>query len=213
MQSMSLFNSLRRVLCVGAHCDDIEIGLGGTILEMRRVNPNIEIHWAVFSGNETRHAECRESFKAFIPDAQDRRLILHSYRDGYFPSQVEAIKASFEELKSVEPDLVLTHTRFDRHQDHRVLSDLAWNTFRAHLIWEYLIPKWDGESMEPNLYVPVQNEQVARVCELLQRAYVSQRSKHWFDEETFRSVRRLRGVESNTRYAEAFIARKMVVGA
>ncbi len=213
MKSVSLFSGVRRVLCIGAHCDDIEIGLGGTILEMLRVNPQVEIHWAVFSGNETRHAECRESFNAFVPNAQDHQLVMHSYRDGHFPSRLEAVKESFESLKSIDPDLVFTHTRFDRHQDHRVLSDLAWNTFRAHLIWEYLIPKWDGESIEPNLYVPLSEDQVVRVCEKLQRSYVSQRSKHWFDEETFRSVRRLRGVESNTRYAEAFVIRKMVVGA
>jgi LmbE family N-acetylglucosaminyl deacetylase len=207
------FRSVRRVLCLGAHSDDIEIGAGATVLRLLRESPGVEVRWVCFSGNGQRHAEARASAELFLRDAAARSLVLHGFQDTLFPSQHVEIKRAFEALKPFDPDLVLTHYRDDRHQDHRTISELTWNAFRAHQIWEYEIPKWDGDLIQPNLYVPVEPGDLDAKLAGLMAAFGSQRSKHWFDEETFRGLARLRGLESNARYAEAFVARKFVVGA
>ena len=207
------FNSVRRVLCLGAHSDDVEIGAGATTLRILREAPDVEIKWVCFSGNDKRHEEARESFELFTKYAATKSLSLHTFTDTLFPAQHVEIKRKFEELKSFDPDLVLTHYRDDRHQDHRTISELTWNAFRAHQIWEYEIPKWDGDLIAPNLYVPVEPDLLDAKISGLMTAFGSQRSKHWFDDETFRGLARLRGLESNARYAEAFVARKFVVGA
>lgn len=212
MIGFTSFKNVRRLLCLGAHSDDIEIGAGATVLRILRESPGVEVTWAVFSGNEQRAQEARNSAELFLARAATKSLILHSFKDAWFPSQMTEIKQSFEPLKTLNPDLILTHTREDRHQDHRVINELTWNAFRANQIWEYEIPKWDGDLGQPNLFVPVDPGDVDTKIAALMSAFGTQRSKHWFDEETFRGLMRMRGLESNTRYAEAFHARKYVVG-
>jgi LmbE family N-acetylglucosaminyl deacetylase len=197
-----------RVLCVGAHSDDIEIGCGGTLLQLL-TSRRVTVDWVVFSAAGRREVEARRGARRFLREAVQSRVVLHPYRDGFFPADWERIKESFETLRSeVEPDLVFTHGREDRHQDHRVLSDLAWNTFRNHQILEYEIPKWDGDFGTPNLYVPLSDAHARRKVAGLMAVFASQRSKRWFTEETFRAVLRLRGIECGAQWAEAFTLRK-----
>ena len=213
MIAFSGFSHVRRLLCLGAHSDDIEIGAGATILRTVRENPGVEVTWCVLSGNEIRQREARHGAEHILGPRVTKSVILGDFTDSNFPEQRHKIKQFFEQsLKSVDPDLILTHTRADAHQDHRMVNELTWNTFRAHQIWEYEIPKWDGDLMQPNLYVPVDPEDVATKISVLRDVFASQRSKHWFDEETFRGLMRIRGLESTTRYSEAFFARKFVVG-
>ena len=212
MIGFTALKNVRKLLVLGAHSDDIEIGAGATILRLLREASAVEVTWCCFSGNEQRHDEARLSADLFLKHAATKSLVLTSFQDAWFPSQLTEIKREFEKLKDINPDLILTHTRDDRHQDHRVISDLTWNTFRAHQIWEYEIPKWDGDLIKPNLYVPVEPADVDEKIHALMTAFGSQRSKHWFDDETFRGLLRIRGLESNARYAEGFIARKFVVG-
>lgn len=201
-----------RVLALGAHSDDIEIGCGGTILHWIACGIRLEIHWCVLSGNAARHAEARAAAEAFLEGAAAAEVELQSFRDGHFPYDGAALKAWFETLKSrPAPDVVLTHTRDDRHQDHREVCQLTWNTFRDHLILEYEIPKWDGDLGRPQLHVPLPAACLERKIALLMRHFGTQRSKRWFDEETFRGLARLRGMEccAPERYAEAFYAPKL----
>lgn len=212
MIAFSSFKEVRRLLCLGAHSDDIEIGAGGTIRRIIRENPSVEITWCVLSGSEVRQQEARQGANRLLGPNVSRSVVFGDYRDSFFPEQRREIKEFFErQLKSVDPDLVLTHAHADAHQDHRTVNKLTWNTFRAHQIWEYEIPKWDGDLARPNLYVPLDIEDVTAKIGVLREVFASQRNKHWFDDETFRSLMRIRGLESNTRYAEAFIARKFVV--
>jgi LmbE family N-acetylglucosaminyl deacetylase len=213
MIAFSGFKGVRRLLCVGAHSDDIEIGAGATVNRMISENPGVEVTWCVLSGNETRQQEAKRAVELLLGPSVTRSVLLEDFSDSYFPEQKKLIKEFFEQhLKRTNPDLILTHTRSDAHQDHRVVNELTWNTFRAHQIWEFEIPKWDGDLIQPNLYVPVDPEHVTSKVTIIRNVFSSQRSKHWFDEETFRGLMRIRGLESNTRYAEAFIARKLVVG-
>jgi len=206
------FKQVRRLLCLGAHSDDIEIGAGATILRILRESPGVEVTWCVLSGNEIRQQEARAGAEQLLGRGVSRSIFLKDFRDSRFPDQLSEIKGFFEqELKSTDPDLILTHARLDAHQDHRMVNQVTWNTFRAHQIWEYEIPKWDGDITQPNLYVPVTPDDVRAKIDVLRDAFSSQRGKHWFDDETFRGLMRIRGLESNSRYAEAFIARKFVV--
>jgi LmbE family N-acetylglucosaminyl deacetylase len=202
-----------RILCVGAHSDDIEIGCGGTLLTLLERYEQVTVRWVVFSGSELRAAEARASAERFLQRAGERQIEVHGFRDGFFPAQFTEIKEQFEALKSFRPDVVFTHYREDRHQDHRVLSDLAWNTFRDHAILEYEIPKYDGDFGQPNVFVPLAPEVAQRKTEILLSAFASQRDKPWFDAETFLAVLRLRGMEcvSPTRFAEAFYGRKVLL--
>jgi LmbE family N-acetylglucosaminyl deacetylase len=199
-----------KVLCLGAHSDDIEIGCGGLILSLLSSPKAIDIDWVVFSAPPPRAREARRSADLFLRGARRKRILLKSFRDGFFPFDGAAIKRVFEGLKSSKPDLVLTHHRDDRHQDHRVLSDLAWNTFRDHWILEYEIPKYDGDLGTPNCFVPLDSSTCARKVEYLNTVFASQRDKHWFSTETFMGLMRLRGMEcrASTGYAEAFYSRK-----
>ena len=204
-----------RLLCLGAHSDDIEIGCGGLILQLLRRRRNVSVDWVVFSARDQREAEARKSAALFLRNASRHRVLVKPFRDGFFPYEPK-IKDVFEELKSgPSPDVVLTHYRDDRHQDHRVLSDLAWNTFRDHLVLEYEIPKYDGDLGAPNCFVPLDRGTCKRKVAYLQRMFGTQRGKHWFDDETFFGLMRLRGMESRSPsgYAEAFYARKMVLRA
>ena len=212
MIGFSGFKRAKRLLCVGAHSDDIEIGAGATVLRIVRENPDIEVAWCVLSGSDIRHDEARRGADQVLGPRVARSIVLKDFADSRFPEHREKIKEFFEQhLKSTDPDLILTHTRADAHQDHRIVNELTWNTFRSHQIWEYEIPKWDGDLMQPNLYVPLDPEDVAQKIAVLRDVFSSQRNKHWFDEETFRGLMRIRGLESNTHYSEAFFARKFVV--
>jgi LmbE family N-acetylglucosaminyl deacetylase len=199
------------VLAIGAHSDDIEIGAGGTILSWIASGGRVEIDWCVASAAGERADEARASANDFLSGAARGDVHLANFRDGYLPAERTAVKDWVESLKRFEPDVILTHQRDDAHQDHRLLSELAWNTFRDHPILEFEIPKWDGDLGQPNIYIAVDEVHLARKIELLIKHFGTQRSKAWFDEETFRSLARLRGVECRARYAEAFFARKLLL--
>jgi LmbE family N-acetylglucosaminyl deacetylase len=202
------------VLCLGAHSDDIEIGAGGTILQWIASGIQLDVHWCVFSASGTRAHEAETSAAAFLAGAAHTKITLAQFRDGFFPYQGSDIKSFVEDLKRImNPDVVLTHRADDAHQDHREVSRLTWNTFRDHLVLEYEIPKWDGDLGRPNLYVPLQAGILERKIELLLAHFGTQRSKDWFDAETFRGLSRLRGMESRSegRYAEAFFAKKVTL--
>jgi LmbE family N-acetylglucosaminyl deacetylase len=207
--------SAYRVLCLGAHSDDIEIGCGGTILTLLERLENVCVGWIVFSASAERAREARTSANAFLEQAREKQVSVRSYRDGFFPFVGAQIKDEFEELKrDFRPDLVFTHYRDDRHQDHRLISDLTWNTFRNHLILEYEIPKYDGDMGSPNFFVPLDEPVCSKKVRNIVESFVSQRGKQWFDEQTFLAILRLRGMEANspTRFAEAFYCRKAVLG-
>ena len=202
------------VLCLGAHSDDIEIGVGATLLTMLERGIRLEVVWVVLSGAGEREAEAKASAADFLAMAANAQIEIKSFQDGFFPEQGDAIKSWFETLKRhVDPDVIFTHYREDAHQDHRHVSRLTWNTFRDHCILEYEIPKWDGDMSQPNLYMPISANALQRKIDLLIYHFESQRSKEWFDVETFRGLARLRGVEcrAQERYAEAFFARKLAL--
>lgn len=202
------------LLVLGAHCDDIEIGCGGTLLKWSMEARIQKIIWVIFSSNATRKEEARRSAEMYLQDIPESEIIILDYQDAYLTFDAKEIKEKFEEIRHLmDPDIVFTHYRNDRHQDHRLLSDLAWNTFRNHLVIEYEIPKYDGDLGTPNGYVAIPSEQVDRKIALLLACYTSQAAKHWFDEETFKSLMRIRGLECNSssRYAEAFHLRKCLL--
>lgn len=217
MKALHLASSSERLslLCLGAHSDDIEIGAGAAILTWIEEGLKLDINWCIMSGARNREEEARNSASEFLTGAAKAQVEVLSFKDGYFPDQGGDIKSWFEGLKGrVRPDVILTHRRDDAHQDHREVSRHTWNTFRDHLILEYEIPKWDGDLGQPNLYVPANAAVIERKIELLIRHFGTQRSKHWFDAETFRGLARLRGMECRApeRYAEAFFARKLILG-
>ena len=202
-----------RLLCLGAHSDDIEIGCGGLILSLIRSLDRVEVDWVVFSGIGKREREARSSATLFLKGAARTRVTVRRFRDGFFPYDPR-VKATFESLKRRHPpDLVMTHYRDDRHQDHRTLSDLTWNTFRNHIVLEYEIPKWDGDLSQPNVFIPASKTLMERKAKLLFDHFGTQRSKDWFDAQTFMGLARLRGAECRAPdgFAEAFHARKIVV--
>lgn len=203
------------ILCLGAHSDDIEIGCGGTILRLVGSFPGLKIAWAVLSAEGQRAEEARASSARFLDGVARADVRVEHFRDGFFPYEGGAIKEWFEEMKhGVSPDLILTHSGRDSHQDHRLVSQLTWNTFRDHTILEYEIPKYDGDFSSPNAYIPLDKETCLRKSGIILECFSSQNSRHWFDEETFMAVMRLRGVESRstTGYAEGFFAKKLVLG-
>lgn len=215
MLRLSSAEPLRRVLAIGCHADDIEIGCGGTLLTLTRANPGLEVDWVVLAATGERAAEARSSAEAFLAGAADARIEVHPFRDGFLPYSGGEVKSLFEELKGrVDPQLVLTHTRHDLHQDHRHACELTWNTFRNHLIFEYEIPKVDGDLGVPNVFVPLHAAVAEEKVELLERHFPTQSGKHWFDRELFFGLMRIRGMEAiaTERYAEAFTCRKLVVG-
>ncbi len=206
--------STQNILCLGSHCDDIEIGCGGTVLHLLARYPEARVYWVVFSSDKERAAEARQAASMFLKGAKSSKVVVKSYRDAFFPALGERIKENFEALKKeFKPDVIFTHYRHDLHQDHRLISELTWNTFRHHLILEYEIPKYDGDFGSPNLFVPLEETVCRRKIDAVMRSFVSQRNKHWFEEQTFFATLRLRGLEcaSPTRYAEAFYCRKLVL--
>ena len=202
-----------RLLCLGAHCDDIELGAGGTLLRLLAAGQLSAVRWVVLAATEQRAQEAEACAAWFLAGAPQADVTVHRYRDGLLSLDQEAIKADFEALKSFAPDLILTHYRHDLHQDHRLVSDLTWQTFRNHLIWEYEIPKFDGDLGNPACFVALSAAGLARKVELLLEGFPSQTDKHWFDAETFRALPRLRGLQAggDTPYAEAFYVRKLVL--
>ena len=202
------------VLCLGAHSDDIEIGVGGSLLTWIGQGLKFHVHWCVLSASGAREVEARASAGEFLKGAASARVEIMQFRTSFFPSQSAEIKAWFEALKSrARPDLILTHRRDDLHQDHREVSRHTWATFRDQLILEYEIPKWDGDLGQPNFYVPIPAEALQRKIGLLLGHFSTQTSKDWFDEDVFRGLARLRGIECRApeRFAEAFFARKVVL--
>ncbi len=207
-------SAVREILCLGAHCDDIEIGCGGTVLKLVDANPGLRMRWVVFSAGSERAAEARRSAEVLLAGLTDADVLVEDFRGRYFPFVGAEIKEYFDRLgAAVDPDVVFTHYRFDLHQDHRLLSDLTYNTFRDHLVLEYEIPKYDGDVGQPNTYVHLDESHCSRKIATILESFQSQRDKHWFNEETFRGLLRLRGIEcrSPSGYAEAFHCRKVVI--
>jgi LmbE family N-acetylglucosaminyl deacetylase len=203
-----------QILCIGAHCDDIDIGCGGTMLSVLARNPGAQVIWVVMGSTAVRARELRASARRFLRQAGKAEVLVHQFRDGFFPAQYAAIKEVFESLKQLpDPDLIFSHHRADLHQDHRVIAELTWNTFRSHLIMEYEIPKYEGDLTTPSAYVALTRAQVERKISILCSCYRTQRAKRWFDEETFRGVMRLRGIESGgeSGWAEGFHLRKFLL--
>jgi LmbE family N-acetylglucosaminyl deacetylase len=203
------------VLCLGAHSDDIEIGCGGTVLQLLTHYSNLEVVWAVFSSGREREREARASADLFLKRAKRKEVIVKNFRDGFFPYEGARIKEFFEEMKKqVNPGLIFTHYRQDRHQDHRTISDLTWNTWRQHFILEYEIPKYDGDLGTPNCFVPLKAEICAGKIKYICDVFQTQSNKAWLTEDTFQAILRLRGVEcaAPDKYAEAFYCRKMILG-
>jgi LmbE family N-acetylglucosaminyl deacetylase len=202
-----------KVLCIGAHCDDIDLGCGGTLLSLLKLRA-VDVTWVTFSGSHKRQAELRASARRFLRDAKSSRILTHDFRDGFFPTQLADIKERFEALKQLPgPDVIFTHQRDEFHQDHRIVGELTWNTFRNHVILEYEIPKYEGGLTTPEVYVPIAKSDVERKIKILMECYASQRSKRWFTADTLRGLMRLRGIESggDTGWAEGFHARKLLV--
>ncbi len=211
--SKSEGRSLKQVLCLGAHSDDIEIGCGGSILRIIEEYPDVNIWWVVFSGSEARQEEARRSSELFLSQSSEKNIVLKDFKDGYFPYQGAEVKDFFESLKQqISPDLIFTHSRHDLHQDHRVINELTWNTWRDHMILEYEIPKYDGDLGTPNFFIPLERRICQRKNDLLCEVFKTQEVKPWFTGETFWALLQLRGIESRApeSLAEAFYARKVI---
>jgi LmbE family N-acetylglucosaminyl deacetylase len=201
-----------RVMCVGAHCDDIEIGCAATLRMLQRKRRRIVVDWVILSGAPARRKESQRAMSMLVAAPHRGGLRFGAFRDGCFPAEYAAIKDFFEALKlSPAPDLILCHERDDRHQDHRIVSEMTWNTFRDHLVLEYEIPKWDGGLGQPNVYVPVEARDAEAKVRALLAAYPSQAHRDWFTRDTFLGMMRLRGLEcrSASGYAEAYHGRKL----
>ena len=201
------------ILFLGCHSDDIEIGCGGAVLRLAKQYPNCNFHWAVFSAIGVRETEAQRAVKLFAGE-RIKTLLLKTFEDGFMPYVGAEVKAVFEkDLKQINPDVIFTHNGKDAHQDHRLVSELTWNTFRNHLILEYEIPKYDGDLGRPEVFIPLEEEVYQAKVRHLMDSFDSQRTKKWFEPETFLSLMRLRGMECNASsgYAEAFYCRKIVL--
>ena len=213
MLKLDLAGPVKKILCLGAHGDDIEIGCGGTILRWLNEYPSAEIYWIVMGASGGRGAEALRSANLFLANARRKEIVVKEFRDGYFPYMGAEIKDFFEDLKGKYlPDVILTHYRGDLHQDHRLVSELTWNTFRNHLILEYEIVKYDGDLGAPNFFVHLAESVAQTKIRTILECFQSQRKKSWFTEDAFYSILRLRGIESNapSKYAEGFYCRKIV---
>jgi LmbE family N-acetylglucosaminyl deacetylase len=212
---VDLPESAPTVLALGAHCDDLEIGCGGTILSLLATRPDVQVHWVVLTSDAIRAAEARTAADALLAEAASATVKIEAFRDGFLPYTGAETKEFFEALRrEVDPDLILTPYALDAHQDHRLVSELTRQTFRDHVILEYEIPKYDGDLGRPNAYVELSDPTCREKIRVITECYQSQHERRWFDEETFRALLRLRGLECNATsgFAEAFYARKIVVG-
>lgn len=215
MKTLLLGDDVKTVLFLGAHCDDVEIGCGGALASLGRSRPDVEIHVVVFSGEPVRAAETRNAIRRLVPPAAKLHIHQHEFRDGFFPAAWPQVKERFEATKGVcRPDVIFTHHEDDRHQDHRIVSELTWNTFRNHLILEYEIPKWDGDLGRPSLYMPLPRDIVDHKVTTLLDCFETQKGKSWFTADLFTGLMRIRGMESNAAsgFAEAFFVRKLSAG-
>jgi LmbE family N-acetylglucosaminyl deacetylase len=214
MLSILDLTRVKRLLCLGAHCDDIEIGAGGTLMHLAKAQPRLEVRWVVFAGEDrVRVEEAHRAAELFLTGVAKKEVTIYGFRDGFLPFQGNLVKETFEELKSsYAPDLILTHHDDDRHQDHRLVSQLTWNTWRDHMILEYEIMKYDGDLGRPNLFVPLSEEICRDKITGLLKSFPSQSNRQWFTQDAFWSLLRLRGLECNaqSRLAEAFFTRKIV---
>jgi LmbE family N-acetylglucosaminyl deacetylase len=217
MRTLSLLVNKKaplRSLFLGAHSDDIELGCGGTVLSLLDQGHELDAYWVVFSSSPDRRLEAEKSSEAFLKGAYRKETIIKDFKDGFFPYIGGEIKSAFEELKQqINPDIIFTHYRHDLHQDHRLISELTWNTFRDHLILEYEIIKYDGDFGNPNVFVQLSRDICAKKNRIIIDNFKSQRSHRWFSEDTFLSLQRLRGLESNApeKLAEAFYGRKILM--
>ena len=203
-----------KLLCVGAHCDDIEIGCGGTLLKFIEEYKIAQLKWVVFSSNATRKKEALSSAKQFLKGVHGVDIKVFDFKDGYLPSAWETVKDEFETIKeNFAPDIIFTHYRNDLHQDHRVINELTWNTFRNHLIFEYEIPKYDGDLGNPNIFVPLEKQHLNRKKEIILNSFKSQLNKQWLDDTLLTSIARMRGIEcaSQSDFAEALYCRKITI--
>lgn len=203
-----------RILCLGAHCDDIEIGCGGTILKLLAETGHAEVRWLVFSSDAQRGKEAERAADRFLNAASSRTVQVNAFRDAFFPFLGADIKEYFQKLQAdFSPDLIFTHCRDDLHQDHRVIAELTWNTFRDHLILEYEIPKYDGDLGSPNVFVHLDERLCQQKVDYILQCFPTQHQKQWFTKDTFLATLRIRGIQSNspTRYAEGFYCRKMTI--
>jgi LmbE family N-acetylglucosaminyl deacetylase len=203
-----------QVLCLGSHSDDIEIGCGASVLKLAGDHPQCVFHWVVFSAIGLREEEARRGASQFVCPGRLRGPLVKAFPDGFMPFVGAEVKTIFEELKqSVSPDLIFTHNHNDAHQDHRLIADLTWNTFRDHLILEYEIPKYDGDMGRPNVFMPLPSHLAETKVNLIMDTFQSQHYRKWFQRETFSALMRLRGIECNapSGYAEAFYVRKLVL--
>ena len=201
---------VRTVLCLGAHCDDVEIGCAGTLLQIQQRYPSAHFHWALMSGEPERVAETQSAAHRLLGE-QAVTVAVQPFRGSYLFAEAAAVKDYIETLKQLDPDIVFTHHLQDRHQDHRLIAEFTWNTFRNHFILEYEIPKFEGDLGHPNFYVPIPEADLLRKLDALEACFPSQRTRTWFTPETFRALMRIRGIECNAAsgYAEAFHARKV----
>ena len=201
------------LLCIGAHCDDIEIGCGGTLLALQQQHLDCRIHWLVLTSTPSRREETLAAATAFMRPSARGEVRICDFRDGFLPAHFTDVKAQFESFKRlVEPDLVFTHYGMDRHQDHSLTSQVTWQTFRDHMVWEYEIPKYDGDLATPNMYVMLPEAIAAQKVDVIMRSFASQAGKPWFKADNLRAIMRLRGLESRAQsgFAEGFHCRKLV---
>lgn len=201
------------ILLIGAHCDDIEIGCGATVMQLARRYPAARFVWVTLSSDAQRAAETRTAAGRMLAAAREHEVRVEEFRGSYFPACIAELKEYFEGLKAIKPDLILTHCRHDLHQDHRIVNELTWNTFRDHLILEYEIPKFDGDLGVPNVFFSLTRAELQRKCDVLAECFPSQAKRTWFSRETFEAIARLRGIECNAPegFAEAFYGRKLCV--
>ena len=214
MLKLKLLDGLKKpkILCIGAHSDDIEIGCGGTILKLIKESIEPQFYWVVLSGKLNRSQEALQSASTFLKEVNSKQIVIKNFRDSYFPFDGTTIKDYFETLKNeFSPDLIFTHKADDAHQDHKLVANLTWNTFRDHFILEYEILKYDGDLTTPNFYIHLDDDIVERKISYITEFFKSQNEKQWFSHETFKSLMKIRGLESNSHgYAEAFNCKKMV---
>ncbi len=214
MLNISLLQALERnpkLLLLGAHCDDIEIGCGGTLIELLKENPSLEVNWIVFSSNDIREKEARDSAEDYLSEIKRKNIQILDYRNGFFPHEMHKIKLYFERLKLIEPGVIFTHYRQDLHQDHRTIIELTWNTFRNHFILEYEIAKYDGDLGAPNVFYPLTRNSIDIKIDRLMKHFASQSDKQWFTENTFEALLRIRGIEccAESGFSEAYYGRKV----
>lgn len=211
---MGNISAMKNILCLGAHCDDIEIGCGGTILKYAQENKDLKVYWVVFSSDEDREKEAIRSANDFTKNIKEKTIIINRFRNSYFPQCWGEIKDYFESIKQIfSPDIIFTHCKGDLHQDHRIIHELTWNTFRNHLIMEYEIAKYDADLGSPNAFVCLDYDVSKEKVGYIMKHFRSQVDKAWFTEDFFMSIMRIRGVESNSagRFAEGFFCRKLII--